>query len=434
MEMQTETLIIRGGIPLRGHIRVKGSKNASLPIMAAALLSEGKITLEGVPDLLDVRTMNAVLESLGVVSRFNPVKEIIEITPGTPRQFEPPPELVQRMRASFLVLGPLLSRCRRVRLSLPGGCAIGTRPVDLHLKGLAAMGARFSISSGCIEGETEGLQGAHIYLDYPSVGATENIVMAAALADGTTVLENAAVEPEIVDLANFLNSMGARVNGAGTTTIRIEGVDSLGATRHTVIPDRIEAGTLILGGVITGGDIVVENVLADHLKPLLAKLREVGVMIEEVAPSAIRVNRGLSLEGVDLKTLPYPGFPTDLQPQFMALLALAEGTSIVTETVFENRFRHVEELCRLGAQIKVDGHHAVIQGTDYLTGAPVRASDLRAAAALLIAALAAKGVTEISDVIHLWRGYSQIEERLIALGAQIEHGRRVSYKTMGHGV
>ncbi|NLY39369.1 MAG: UDP-N-acetylglucosamine 1-carboxyvinyltransferase [Firmicutes bacterium] len=431
--MESETLIVQGGIPLRGRIRTKGSKNASLPIMAAALLSAEKIILQGVPDLLDVQTMIAVLESLGAAVRFRPREETIEITPGSALSCEPPPALVQQMRASFLVLGPLLARCGKVRLSLPGGCAIGSRPVNLHLKGLSAMGANLEVRGGCIEGETGGLRGARIYLDYPSVGATENIMAAATLARGTTILENAALEPEIVDLANFLNSMGAKISGAGTTTIRIDGVEALGATKHTVIPDRIEAGTLMLSGVISGGDIIVENIVPDYLKPLLAKLREVGAVVEEIEPTAIRVASSGTLKAVDLKTLPYPGFPTDLQPQFMTLLALAEGTSIVTETVFENRFRHVEGLSRLGAQIKVEGHHAIIQGTRMLTGAPVCASDLRAGAALLLAALAAEGVTEISGIVHLRRGYSRLEERLSRLGARIEIGRQVSDRALGLG-
>jgi UDP-N-acetylglucosamine 1-carboxyvinyltransferase len=431
--MESETLIVQGGIPLRGRIRTKGSKNASLPIMAAALLSAEKIILQGVPDLLDVQTMIAVLESLGAAVRFRPREETIEITPGSALSCEPPPALVQQMRASFLVLGPLLARCGKVRLSLPGGCAIGSRPVNLHLKGLSAMGANLEVRGGCIEGETGGLRGARIYLDYPSVGATENIMAAATLARGTTILENAALEPEIVDLANFLNSMGAKISGAGTTTIRIDGVEALGATKHTVIPDRIEAGTLMLSGVISGGDIIVENIVPDYLKPLLAKLREVGAVVEEIEPTAIRVASSGTLKAVDLKTLPYPGFPTDLQPQFMTLLALAEGTSIVTETVFENRFRHVEGLSRLGAQIKVEGHHAIIQGTRMLTGAPVCASDLRAGAALLLAALAAEGVTEISGIVHLRRGYSRLEERLSRLGARIQIGRQVSDRALGLG-
>jgi len=333
---------------------------------------------------------------------------------------EPPLQLVQQMRASFLVLGPLLARCGRVRLSLPGGCAIGIRPVDLHLKGLTAMGAHFSMVNGCIEGETDGLKGARIYLDYPSVGATENIISAAVLARGTTILENAATEPEIVDLANFLNSMGALISGAGTTSIRVEGVSRLTGTRYKVIPDRIEAGTLLLAGIITGGEVIVENVLSDHLKPLLAKLRETGAEVEELGHSAIRAGRSGLLRAVDLKTLPYPGFPTDLQPQFMALLATCLGTGVITETVFENRFRHVEGLSCMGAQIQVDGRHAIVHGVSALTGAPVCASDLRGGAALLLAALGARGQTVISDPYHLWRGYYRLVERLQELGAKVK--------------
>ena len=305
--------------------------------------------------------------------------------------------------------------------------------MDLHLKGLSALGVRFNIAGGSIEGKTAGLQGARIYLDYPSVGATENIVMAATLAGGVTFLENAATEPEIVDLANFLNSMGARVSGAGTTTIRIEGVGGLRGTGYTVIPDRIEAGTLLLAGVITGGDVTVENILADHLKPLLAKLREAGAFVEEAGPSAIRAGSAGRTLAVDLKTLPYPGFPTDLQPQFMALLAVSRGTSLVTETVFENRFRHVGGLARLGASIKVEGHHAVVHGQRFLTGAPVRASDLRAGAALLLAALAARGETELFNVFHIWRGYSRLEERLRPLGARIKSIRSETHLVVEQG-
>lgn len=416
-------LIVQGGVPLRGKVKAKGSKNASLPVIAAALLAAEPLVIEGVPELLDVRTMVSVLQELGAAVNYNETGEVIRVAISGRLAAEPPPKLVRRMRASFLVLGPLLARNRRVRLSLPGGCAIGNRPVDLHLKGLAAMGARFRVSGGFIEGETRGLQGARIYLDYPSVGATENIVTAATLARGTTVLENAATEPEIVDLANFLNSMGARVSGAGTTTIRVEGVEELGGTRYSVIPDRIEAGTLLLAGVITGGEVTVENVLTDHLKPLLAKIREAGAYAEEIGPTAVRAGSSGQTSAVDLKTLPYPGFPTDLQPQFMALLAVSRGTSLVTETVFENRFRHIEGLNAMGARIQVEGHHAVVQGRRALSGAPVVASDLRAAASLLLAALAARGVTEIADAVHLWRGYSRLEDRLKILGARI-HCRR----------
>jgi UDP-N-acetylglucosamine 1-carboxyvinyltransferase len=428
-----EKILIQGGIPLKGKIKTNGSKNASLPIMASAILSAEPILIEGVPNLNDVQTMAAVLETLGVVVRHDLSSEIMHIAASNLRQPEPPAQLVQRMRASFLVLGPLLARCGRVRLSLPGGCAIGFRPVDLHLKGLAAMGARFTVVKGCIEGETDGLKGAYVYLDYPSVGATENIISAAVLAQGLTTLENAATEPEIVDLANFLNSMGAHISGAGTTTVRIEGVSRLRGTRYTVIPDRIEAGTLLLAGVITGGDIVVENVLVDHLKPLLAKLREAGAEVEELGMSAIRASSNGRFSSVDLKTLPYPGFPTDLQPQFMALQAISRGSAVITETVFENRFRHVDGLICMGAQIHVDGHSAIVHGRPSLTGAPVRATDLRGGAALLLAALSARGLTEISEAAHLWRGYYRLEERLIELGAQIKRIRWEPYQTMGAG-
>ena len=428
-----EKILIQGGIPLQGKVKVNGSKNASLPIMAAALLSKEPVLIEGVPDLVDVRTMAAVLEALGAVVRYDKSSENILITASLLSCYKPPAQLVQRMRASFLVLGPLLARCGRVCLSLPGGCAIGTRPVDLHLKGLIALGARFTMANGCIEGEADGLQGAHIYLDYPSVGATENILCAALMAQGATVLENAATEPEIVDLANFLNSMGARIHGAGTTTIRIEGVSGLKGTRYPVIPDRIEAGTLLVAGVITGGDIVVENVLVEHLKPLLAKLRETGADVEELTPSEIRVRCDRRPLAVDLKTLPYPGFPTDLQPQFMALMAVSRGTGVVTETVFENRFRHVEGLSCMGAQIQVDGHHAIVHGRESLSGAPIKATDLRGGAALLLAALNARGLSEISEAFHLWRGYYRLEERLKSLGAHIQRVSRESTRAAGAG-
>ncbi|NMD43002.1 MAG: UDP-N-acetylglucosamine 1-carboxyvinyltransferase [Firmicutes bacterium] len=413
-------LVIQGGVPLRGTVRVNGSKNASLPIIAAALLTDEPVIIEGVPDLLDVRTMIAVLEGLGAAVEYDQERALLRIICGELPPAAPSADLVSRMRASFLVLGPLLARKKAVSLPLPGGCAIGTRPVDLHLKGLSAMGASFSIVGGRVEGCTEGLRGARIYLDFPSVGATENIMMAATLARGSTILENAATEPEIVDLANCLNSMGAVVVGAGTAHIRIEGVPRLGGTRHGVIPDRIEAGTLLLAGVITKGDLIVENLLPDHLKSLLAKLTEAGALVEEVGPNAIRAAAGERSAAVDLKTMPYPGFSTDLQPQFMVLLALAEGTGTVTETVFENRFRHVEGLSSMGARIQVEGRRAIVRGQPCLTGAPVVAPDLRGAAALLLAGLAAQGKTELLQAEHLWRGYCSLEERLASLGAQLK--------------
>ncbi|HHX86861.1 MAG TPA: UDP-N-acetylglucosamine 1-carboxyvinyltransferase [Firmicutes bacterium] len=427
-----EKILIQGGVPLKGAVKVKGSKNACLPIMAAALLTCEQVLLNDVPELRDVRVMSSLLEGLGVPVKYNPVLESATICARNLNSWEPPPSPMKQMRASFLVLGPLLARCRRARLALPGGCAIGNRPVDLHLKGLAALGSQFSMGRGCIEASTSGLKGAKIYLDYPSVGATENIIMAATLARGVTVIENTATEPEIVDLANFLNSLGARVSGAGTSTIRVEGVSELGGTDYTVIPDRIEAGTLLLAGVITGGEVTVENLLPEHLKPLLAKLVEAGALVEEVEPGVIKACCRGQTRAVDLKTMPYPGFPTDLQPQFIALLAVSRGTSLVTETVFENRFKHVQELQRMGAKIKINGHRAVIQGQPYLTAAPVKASDLRAAAALVLAGLAAKGVTEISEAAHLWRGYSQLEQRLRRLGAKIiTSGSSSSHRAFG---
>lgn len=414
-------LIIQGGIPLKGTVKVKGSKNAALPIIAASLLSAEPVVIEDVPDLLDVRDMLAVVGSLGAAVKYNNAEEKIEICTSDLEPVQPPRYLVQRMRASFLVLGPLLARFGRVSISLPGGCAIGSRPIDLHLKGLAAMGVNFTMAGGLIEGKTDRLHGARIYLDYPSVGATENIMMAAALAQGRTVIENAASEPEIVDLAGFLNSSGARISGAGTKTIRIEGVKDLGGTCYSVIPDRIEAGTFLIASAVTGGNVTLTNILPEHLKPLLAKLRETGVSVEEVDYSSVRVEGSCQTRGVDLKTLPYPGFPTDLQPQFMVLLTLSAGTSLVTETVFENRFRHVDGLLRMNADIQIEGNRAVIQGKNKLSGAPVQASDLRAAAALLIAGLAAEGTTVIEAIDHLWRGYSCFEERLSDLGASLQY-------------
>ncbi|MDZ4132885.1 MAG: UDP-N-acetylglucosamine 1-carboxyvinyltransferase [Dethiobacteria bacterium] len=416
----TRELIVQGGTPLRGSVRIKGSKNAGLPIIAASLLIDEPIVIDEVPDLLDVRTMLSVIESLGAEVSYSSAEETIKISACDLQPFEPPEYEMQQMRASFLVLGPLLARFGKARLSLPGGCAIGSRPVDLHLKGLAAMGADFKVSGGLIEGKTERLVGARIYLDYPSVGATENIMMAATLARGQTIIDNAASEPEIVDLAGFLNSAGAKVSGAGTKTIRIEGVKEIGGTRYAVIPDRIEAGTFMISAAVTGGDVTVTNVLPEHLKPLLAKLRETGVSVEELDYSAIRVQGNPRTVGVDLKTLPYPGFPTDLQPQFMVLLAISKGTSLVTETVFENRFMHVDGLMRMNADIQIEGNRAVIQGGRRLSGAPVTASDLRAAAALLLAGLAAEGTTTISAIDYLWRGYSGFEDRLRHLGAKLE--------------
>jgi UDP-N-acetylglucosamine 1-carboxyvinyltransferase len=413
-----EKIIIVGGQPLNGSVRIGAAKNAILPIIAASLLAEGESTLEEITVLEDVNTICAVLRALGAdVTIMEGSK--IRVRAGGIAQPEAPYDLVRKMRASFLVMGPLLARLGRARISLPGGCAIGTRPIDLHLKGFTAMGARIIIGHGYIEAWAEKkLQGAKIYLDFPSVGATENIMMAAVLAAGTTVLENAAEEPEIVDLANYLNAMGARIKGAGTNVIKIEGVSGLRGTRYTVVPDRIEAGTYMVAAAMTGGKVRLLNIVPDHIKPVIAKLREIGVQVTEEG-SAVHVEGQGQLNAVDVKTLPYPGFPTDMQAQIMALLTLARGTSVVTETVFENRFLHVDELKRMGADIRIEGRSAVVRGVNSLTGAPVRATDLRAGAALVIAGLAAEGETEVTGVHHLDRGYADIIGKLSRLGARV---------------
>lgn len=414
-----EVMEIEGGKKLLGRVKIAGAKNSALPIMAATILTSHEVQLHEIPPLEDVKTMLAVLESLG--SRVWRTSETtLCLCSERPLLSEAPYELIRKMRASFLVLGPLLARLGRARLSLPGGCAIGTRPIDLHLKGLAALGARVEFGHGFVEVEANELNGNRIYLDYPSVGATENIMMAATLARGWTIIENAAEEPEITDLANFLNTLGARVKGAGTKIIRIEGVPELGGGEHTIIPDRIEAGTYLVAAAITRGDILVENVIIDHLKPLVAKLKEAGVKVYEENGSGVRVLMEGRPEPVDVKTLPYPGFPTDMQAQMMAFLSLAEGTSLITETVFENRFMHVDELRRMGANIKIEGRTAIVKGVKKLTGAQVKATDLRAGAALVLAGLAAEGVTRVSRLDHLDRGYVAMTEKLAGLGANIK--------------
>lgn len=411
-----DKIIVKGGSPLQGTIRVSGAKNAVLPILAASLLSTTKTRLLDVPALADVGVISSVLKELGANIEEKPGELYISVPMVT--ETEAPYEYVRQMRASFLVMGPLLARAGRARISLPGGCAIGTRPIDLHLKGFAALGADIRFGSGYIEARSSELKGAKIYLDFPSVGATENIMMAATLARGVTTLENAAEEPEIVDLANFLNSMGAKIKGAGTKVIRIEGVPELSGTTHAVIPDRIEAGTYLVAAAITQGNVLVENVIEDHLKPVVAKLIESGVEIIE-ENNGIRVNCPCRVKGIDIKTLPYPGFPTDMQAQLMALTTIAEGTSIITETVFENRFMHVNELKRMGAKIKIEGRTAIVQGVRKLTGAQVKATDLRAGAAMILAGLAAEGETEVSNVYHIDRGYENLIEKLQGIGASI---------------
>lgn len=410
--------IVRGGKRLTGSVKVSGAKNSVLPIIAASLLAEeGESVIVDAPPLDDVITISKVLESLGAGVTYQ--NDIIQVDARNLSTSEAPYEWVRKMRASFLVMGPLLSRLGRARISLPGGCAIGTRPIDQHLKGFEALGAEISLGQGYIEAKSTGrLRGAKIYLDVASVGATENIMMAAALAEGVTTIENAAKEPEIVDLANYLNSMGAVVRGAGTGMIRIEGVERLHGVRHHVIPDRVEAGTYMVAAAITGGDVYVEGAIADHLGPVIAKMEEMGVTIIP-GDNGVRVISDKPLKAVDVKTLPYPGFPTDMQSQMMALLLRSEGTSVITETVFENRFMHVDEFQLMNAEIKIEGRSAIITGDARLVGAKVCATDLRAGAALILAGLVAEGTTEVSGTHHIDRGYVHLAEKLSGLGADI---------------
>ena len=415
-----EKLIVKGGNRLVGAVKTSGAKNAVLPIIAASILGTTPSHLDEVPMLEDVHTISEVLKCLGLAVNCSPEKNVLDIDSTSITSYEAPYELVRTMRASFLVMGPLLARIGKARISMPGGCAIGARPIDIHLKGFEALGVKIEQGHGYIEASApEGLKGTSIYFDFPSVGATENIMMAASLAEGTTILENAAEEPEIVDLANYLNKMGAKIRGAGTDTIRIEGVEKLHGADYTIIPDRIEAGTYMIAAAMTGGDIVVENVLPEHQKPLIAKLREAGAVVEEDIDK-VRVIGKNPLKAVSIKTLPYPGFPTDMQAQMMAMMVIAEGRSKVTETVFENRFMHVVELNRMGAQISTEGRSAVIDGPCKLTGCDVRATDLRAGAAMILAGLVAEGTTRIGDLHHIDRGYENIVAKLKNLGADIE--------------
>lgn len=415
-----EKLIVKGGNRLVGAVKTSGAKNAVLPIIAASILGTTPSHLDEVPMLEDVHTISEVLKCLGLAVECSPEKNVLDLDSTEITSYEAPYELVRTMRASFLVMGPLLARIGKARISMPGGCAIGARPIDIHLKGFEALGVKIEQGHGYIEASApEGLKGTSIYFDFPSVGATENIMMAASLAEGTTILENAAEEPEIVDLANYLNKMGAKIRGAGTDTIRIEGVDKLHGADYTIIPDRIEAGTYMIAAAMTGGDIVVENVLPEHQKPLIAKLREAGAVVEEDIDK-VRVIGKNQLKAVSIKTLPYPGFPTDMQAQMMAMMVIAEGRSKVTETVFENRFMHVVELNRMGAQISTEGRSAVIDGPCKLTGCDVRATDLRAGAAMILAGLVAEGTTRIGDLHHIDRGYENIVAKLKNLGADIE--------------
>lgn len=409
-------LIIHGGEKLSGEVEISGSKNASLPCIIATLLTEEACILHNVPQLEDVKTICSLLKDLG--KKVELKKNTVLVKPGDNLRPFAPYELVSKMRASMLVMGPLLVRMKKAKVSLPGGCAIGSRPINLHLQGLTQLGANISIEEGYVLLTASKLKGAKIVFDSPSVGATENLMMTASLVEGKTVIENAAGEPEVVDLANFLNQMGARINGAGTRTVEIFGIDKLNGAEHTIIPDRIETGTFLLAGAITSGKITLRKVIPEHLELLLNKLREAGVKVSQDKES-ISVSRDKEIKPVDIETLPYPGFPTDMQAQWMALMSIAEGKSIIRETIFENRFLHVGELQRMGAKIEVKGNTAVVEGVKNLSAAPVKATDLRASAALVLAGLVAEGKTEISEIYHLERGYENIVAKLRQLGARI---------------
>lgn len=414
-----EKLVINGGKPLNGRVRVSSAKNAVLPIIAATMLASTPSRLVEVPHLEDVHTICEVIAALGVKVTKDEANQAIHFDASEITATEAPYELVRRMRASFLVMGPLLARRREARISLPGGCAIGSRPIDLHLKAFEALGATIEMGDGYVLASApEGLKGNQIYLDFPSVGATENVIMAASMAEGKTIIENAAEEPEIVDLVTYLNSMGADIRGAGTNVIRIQGVKELKGATHTVIPDRIEAGTYLIAAAMAGGDVYVENALSEHLKPVVAKLKEAGVTVQEDV-DGIRVISDGNVKAVDIKTLPYPGFPTDMQAQFMAFTTIAKGTSTVMETVFENRFMHVDELKKMGAQIRIEERRAIVDGVPKLKGTEVRATDLRAGAALVCAGLAAEGVTKVTQLSHIDRGYDNLVGKLKGLGADI---------------
>ncbi|UOR11266.1 UDP-N-acetylglucosamine 1-carboxyvinyltransferase [Halobacillus amylolyticus] len=414
-----DKIIVRGGRQLNGTVRAEGAKNAVLPVIAASIIaSEGKSVLHDVPALADVYTINEVIRHMNADVEMK--DRSVTIDASKQLTTEAPIEYVRKMRASVLVLGPLLARYGHAKVALPGGCAIGSRPLDQHLKGFEAMGAEVTVGNGSIEAHVKGrLQGAKIYLDVPSVGATENIIMAAALAQGRTVLENCAKEPEIVDLANFLNKMGARIVGAGTETIRIDGVDKLYGATHTIIPDRVEAGTFMVAAAISGGNVLVQGAMHEHLRSVISKMEEMGVKIEE-EEDGLRVIGPKQLKATDIKTMPHPGFPTDMQSQMMALMLNAKGTSVITETVFENRFMHVEEFRRMNAKMKIEGRSVIVEGPSALQGAEVQATDLRAGAALILAGLVADGYTRVTELKHLDRGYVDFTEKLAQLGADIE--------------
>lgn len=410
-----DKIVIQGGKTLKGDVQISGAKNAALPILAAALLTEGENIFHNIPDLVDIKTIKKLLAGMGAQMEGG---QTLKIGTENITNYTAPYELVKTMRASILVLGPLVARAGRARVSLPGGCAIGARPVNLHIKALQALGAEVELNSGYIEARAKKLKGTDIYFDIPTVTGTENVMMAATLAEGTTVLNNAACEPEIVNLAEVLQGMGAKIRGAGTDVITVEGVTSLHPTEASIIPDRIEAGTFMIAAGMTQGEINVRGCNPNHLESLINKLRETGMKITPIK-NGLKVSAGRKINSVDIKTLPYPGFPTDLQAQMMAYMTIAGGLSVITETVFENRFMHVSELKRMGARIKIDGRTAIIEGGVPFMGAQVKATDLRAGAALILAGLCAKDRTEISDIFHIDRGYEKMEQKLKALGAKI---------------
>lgn len=412
-----EKIVIDGGRRLEGSVAVSGAKNAALPVLVSALLTEGWNTFDHVPDLRDIRTIKSLLTDLG--ARVETTRDVVKVDAGGLKSHEAPYDLVRTMRASVLVLGPLLARLGRARVSLPGGCAIGARPINLHLKGLKKLGASIRLREGYVEAEAVSLKGAEIYFDISTVTGTENLMMAAVLAKGKTTLRNAAREPEVVALAKALNRMGARITGAGTAVIEIMGVETLDPVSYTIIPDRIETGTFMIAAGVTGGNIKIEGCEPSHLQAVINKLRQAGITIEQEA-GGLRVIGSETISSTDVKTLPYPGFPTDMQAQFMVLMCLANGLSVISETVFENRFIHVSELQRMGAEITVSGNAAVVKGGGRLTGAPVMATDLRASASLILAGLAAEGTTEVSRVYHIDRGYESIEKKLTALGGHLK--------------
>ena len=421
-EDETSVLEIRGQSTLSGHVNISGAKNSALVVMAGALLCSQDCRIRNIPSLVDVARMAEVLLALGI--KLERVGNTLEVDASQLSHSRAPYDLVSKLRASFFVIGPLLARLGVARVPLPGGCAIGARPVELHVRGLQALGAEVYIDHGtvhaCVRGSRGRLKGAKIYLDYPSVGATETLMMAATLAEGETIIENAAQEPEVVDLANFCRAMGARIRGAGTNTITISGVHRLHSTDYSIVPDRIEAGTFLVAGAITHSEITLGPVIPDHLTAVIAKLKAAGSEIICEAPSRLRIKPGRQILATDIQTLPYPGFPTDMQAQFMALMTLSDGNSMITETVFENRLRHAAEFVRMGADIKLKGNCAIVRGVASLSGAPVVATDLRASAALVLAGLAANGKTIIQGLQHLDRGYENLEAKLVSLGADIQ--------------